>query len=91
MTEGNFPGKEWTKQLLLYLLTADVKANFRVAILLHCQTLFWRNATFQTRQNRVKRVITDVTTLLLVAFIYVCFHKKLPLWLLRYEYLYRSV
>ena len=28
MTEGNFPGKECTKQLLLYLLTVDVKANF---------------------------------------------------------------
>ena len=28
MTEGNFPGKECTKQLLLYLLTGDVKANF---------------------------------------------------------------
>ena len=27
MTEGNFPGKECTKQLL-YLLTGDVKANF---------------------------------------------------------------
>ena len=26
MTEGNFP--ECTKQLLLYLLTGDVKANF---------------------------------------------------------------
>ena len=29
MTEGNFPGKECTKQLLLHLLTGDVKANFR--------------------------------------------------------------
>ena len=28
MTEGNFPGKECTKQLLLYLLTGDVKVNF---------------------------------------------------------------
>ena len=28
MTEDNFPGKECTKQLLLYLLTGDVKANF---------------------------------------------------------------
>ena len=28
MTDGNFPGKECTKQLLLYLLTGDVKANF---------------------------------------------------------------
>ena len=28
MTEGNFPGKECTKKLLLYLLTGDVKENF---------------------------------------------------------------
>ena len=28
MTEGNFSGKECTRQLLLYLLTGDVKENF---------------------------------------------------------------
>ena len=28
MTKGNFPGKECTKQLLLYLLTGGVKAYF---------------------------------------------------------------
>ena len=34
-----------------------------------------------------KIVITDVTTLLLLAFISVCLHRKILLWLLRYEYL----
>ena len=52
----------FTRNSIRYLLNlTTLYANFRVAILLQCQTLLWRNATFQARQNSVKRSITDVT------------------------------
>ena len=44
----------WQCDSIATLKFNDVSANFWVAILLHCQTLLWRNATFQTRQKGFK-------------------------------------
>ena len=53
MTKGNFPSKECTKQLLLYLLTGDVKANFsRDTITLPNLIMVQCNISDKTKQRK---------------------------------------
>ena len=52
----------WQCDSIATLKFNDVSANLWVAILLHCQTLLWRNATFQTRQKVSSQVINGILT-----------------------------
>ena len=52
----------WQCDSIATLKFNDVSANFWVAILLHCQTLLWRNATFQTKQKVSSQVINGILT-----------------------------
>ena len=53
--------KVWQCNSIATQKFALTSLNVRVAILSHCQTWLWRNATFQTRENSVKKAITDET------------------------------
>ena len=52
----------WQCDSIATLKFNDVSANFWVAILLHCQTLLWRNAKFQTKQKVSSQVINGILT-----------------------------